>query len=59
VQLKLGTRHKTYSMHMIGRDKAESTWCSVQSAVKVKRRLNLPVTRDETHVIVGGMLALG
>jgi hypothetical protein len=44
---------------MIGRDKAESTGCSTQSAVEVKGRLNLAVTRDESHVSVGGLLALG
>jgi hypothetical protein len=34
VQLKLGTRHRKYSLHRRGRDRLESTGCSVQSIVK-------------------------
>jgi hypothetical protein len=59
VQLKLGTRHRKDSLHKIGRDRAESTGCSVQSAVEVIQRFNPTVTRDESHVSVGGLLALG
>jgi hypothetical protein len=59
VQLKLGTRHRKYSLHMIGRDRAESTGYSAQSAVEVIQRLNPVVTQDESHVSVGGLLALG
>jgi hypothetical protein len=35
VQLKLGTRHRKDSLHRRGRDREESTGCSVQSVVKV------------------------
>jgi hypothetical protein len=39
VQLKLGTRHRKDSLHMIGRDRAESTGCSAQSAVEVIQKV--------------------
>jgi hypothetical protein len=60
VQLKLGTRHRKDSLHTIGRDKAESTGCSIAVYSQSKyRRFNLAVTQDESHVSVGGLLALG
>jgi hypothetical protein len=39
VHLKLGTRHRKYSLHKIGRDKAESTGCSTQSEVELKQKV--------------------
>ena len=39
VQLKLGTRHRKYNLHMVGRDRAESTVFSVQSAVEVIQKI--------------------
>jgi hypothetical protein len=59
VQLKLGTKHRKDRLHMIGRNKVESTGYSAQPTAQVKRRLNLAVTQDESHVSVGGMLAFG
>jgi hypothetical protein len=59
VQLKLGTRHRKDSLHKEGRDRAESTGCSAQSEVEVNRRFRPAVPRDESHVSVGGLLALG
>jgi hypothetical protein len=38
VQLKLGTRHRKDSLHKMGRDRAESTGCSTQSAVEVLQK---------------------
>jgi hypothetical protein len=39
VQLKLGTRHRKDSLHTTGRDRAESTGCSAQSAVEVIQKV--------------------
>jgi hypothetical protein len=40
VQLKLGTRHRKYSLHKIGRDIVESTSYFVQSSVKLKQKVH-------------------
>jgi hypothetical protein len=40
VQLKLGTRQRKDSMYKEGRDKAESTGCSVQSEFQVKQKVH-------------------
>jgi hypothetical protein len=59
VQLKLGTRHKKYSFHIMGRDRPENTGFSTQSAIKVVQKAQSCSDSDESHVSVGGLLVLG
>jgi hypothetical protein len=57
--LRLGTRHKKDSLDTGWMNKAGSTGCATQSEVKVKQKIQIRVPRDESHVSVGGLLALG
>jgi hypothetical protein len=58
VQLKLGTRHRKYSLHTLGKERAEITSYSAQPEDKAIRRVRSDLPQDESQVSDGGLLAL-
>jgi hypothetical protein len=42
----------------VGRNIEKSTDCAVQFAVEEKKKVHIRVPQDESHVSVGGLLAL-